>query len=155
MLSSLESTAQPRQVPHVEPRCDLVALNVAYVKKINEERRKVDPTAPTATFDKVLLVGTVLHTKRMAVLDSLFHDADNHVAELVGTLVDGDPVDPGKLARHIFAKLQASKAGHCEIQESGERSFISVAASKGFYTVRLARVPGGGVSQQSRAHPSR
>ena len=153
LLASLASTAQPRQAPRVTPRCDLYALNICYVAILNLERRKVDAAAPTAHFDKVLLIGTVQHNEKMQVLDSLFHDTDNPIAELVGTLLDGDPVAPDKLARMIFRRLQASE-GHCEIQESAERTFISVAATAGYYTVRLARAPGGGASQRPRTNRS-
>lgn len=153
LLSSLASTAQPRQAPRVAPRCDLYNLNIRYLEIINLERRKVNATAPTAYFDKILLAGTIRHNEEMQVLDSLFHDTANPIAELVGTLLDDDPVTPDKLARLIFRRLQASE-GHCEIQESAERTFISVAATAGYYTVRLARAPGGGASQRPRTNRS-
>ena len=139
----------------VVPRCDLQRLNDAYLTLLNVERRKVNAAAPTAYFDKVLLVGTIRHNDRMQTLDSLFHDTDSPVAELVGTLLDGDPIAPDKLARLIFRRLKASE-GHRVIQESPERTFISLAVSQDFYTVRLARVPGGcGQSQRPRPHRSR
>ena len=155
LLASPASTAQPRQAPRVAPRCDLEKLNFAYLALLNQERHKVNAAAPTAYFDKILLVGTVGHNDKMQVLDSLFHDTGNPIAELVGTLLDDDPVAPDKLARLIFKRLHSSIQGHCEIQESGERTFIAVAASRGFYTVRLARVPGGGVSKSPRPRRSR
>ena len=154
LLSSLASTAQPRQAPRTAPRCDLFVLNAEYLATLNVERRKVNAAAPTAYFDKVLLVGTIRHNDRMQTLDSLFHDTDSPIAELVGTLLDDDPVAPDKLARLIFRRLQASE-GHCVIQESAERTFISVAATTGYYTVRLGRVPGGGASQRPRPYRSR
>ena len=154
VLASLASTAQPRQAPRTAPRCDLFVLNAKYLAILNVERRKVNAAAPIACFDKVLMVGTIQHNEKMQVLDSLFHDTNSPVAELVGTLLDGDPIAPDKLARLIFRRLKASE-GHCIIQESAERTFISLAASKGFYTVRLARVPGGGLSQRPRPHRSR
>ena len=153
LFASLTSTAQPRQAPRVVPRRDLEALNLAYVALLNKERHKVNAAAPTIYFDKVLLVGTIRHNDKMQVLDSLFHDTANPIAELVGTLLDDDPVTPDKLARLIFRRLQASE-GHCEIQESAERTFISVAATAGYYTVRLARAPGGGASQRPRTNRS-
>ena len=154
LVASLASIAQPRQAPRVAPRYDLYALNTCYLEILNLERRKVNAVAPTAYFDRVLLVGTIQHNDKMQVLDSLFHDTANPIAELVGTLLDDDPVTPDKLARLIFRRLQASES-HCEIQESAERPFISLAASQGFYTLRLARVPGGGQSQRPRPHRSR
>ena len=152
LLASLASAAQPRQAPRVPPRCDLETLNVFYVALLNQERRKVNAVAPTAHFDKVLLIGTVQHNEKMQVLDSLFHDTANPIAELVGTLLEDDPVAPDKLARLIWRRLNASRQGHREIQASAERLFISVAATAGYYTIRLARVPGGTIQ---RPHPHR
>lgn len=94
----------------------------------------MNAVAPTAYFDRVLLVGTIQHNDKMQVLDSLFHDTANPIAELVGTLLDDDPVTPDKLARLIYRRLNASRQGHREIQESAERTFISVAATAGYYT---------------------
>jgi hypothetical protein len=140
MLSSLTSTAQPRQAPQVAPRCDLLSLNHAYISILNEERHRVDATAPTARFDRALLPGTVLHNELMERLDSLFHSLPLPAAELAGTLLDGDPTEPNRLARLIFERLKASPP-HCVIQEDAERTFISISATKNFYCIRLSRIP--------------
>ena len=140
LFASLGSIAQPHQAQQVAPRCDLVALNHAYVAVLNQERHKADATAPVVHFDQVLLRGTVLHNERMERLDSLFHAYPLPCAELAGTLLENDPTEPARLARFIFERLKASPP-HNVIQKDAERVFVSVSATQKFYCVRLSRTP--------------
>ncbi len=146
---ALLSSAMSDQAPRAAPRCDLESLNYYYIKILNQERHKVNATAPIAHFDRELLVGTIRHNERVQRLDSLFHDPDNRTAELAGTLLDDAPTEPAKLARYVFERLKASLR-HCEIQGNADYTFISVSASENYYIVRLSSIA---TPANPRAHP--
>jgi hypothetical protein len=125
------------------PACDLQELNREYVAALNQVRHQLDPNAPLVRFDPALFVLTVLHVAKMEQADSLYHaspPALRYAAELIGTKHSIQTQDAKKLAKFMLTSLQNSEP-HCEFQSNIKLIYVSIAAAKNYYAVRLSDTP--------------
>ena len=129
----------PGQPVPVPLRYDLLALNQAYTTLLTERRQRANHAAPAVRFDRNLLAGTLLHNRSMEVADTLYHAATPN-AELVGTLLEDAPRDPRELALHIYNRLDRSP-GHARLQSDPRLVWVSISATRSYFTVRLSSVP--------------
>ncbi|TGE06097.1 hypothetical protein [Hymenobacter fodinae] len=106
---------------------------------LNEYRRARHLHAAAARFEPNLMYSAAVHNRRMNVRDSLYHDPEQHNAELIGTLYYVESWEPGKLARRIVRQLNES-APHRAIQEDSY-IYVAVSAEKQRFVVRLSRSP--------------
>lgn len=125
-------------IPAFVPPCDLAALNKEYIVRLNRLRRQLNPTAPLVQFDPNLFVGCVLHVAKMEAKDSLVHAYSiKNLAELIGAKKYQQTGDAGHIAQFAISQFEGSER-HCQIQESVNYVRVAIAASKGYYIVRLA-----------------
>ena len=125
------------------PPCDLQALNREYIAALDYVRHQLDPNAPMLRFDPALFVLTVLHAAKMEQADSLFHASSpslRYAAELIGTKHSVQTQDVRKLAKFMLTSLQNSEP-HCEFQSNIKLIYVSIAATKNYYAVRLSDTP--------------
>ena len=126
--------------PAFVPACDLQDLKREYVTALNYVRHQLDPHAPMVRFDPALFVLTVLHAAEMERADSLYHASVpslRYAAELIGTKHLVQTQDAKKLANFMLVSLQNSEP-HCEFQSNIKLIYVAVAATRGYYAVRLS-----------------
>jgi hypothetical protein len=131
--------AQVLLPPHrsFKPLCDLEALNAEYAAALNYKRHLACPKARAVTFDRNLLLGTVLHNQRMAERDSLYHYPTFH-AEMCGAYVNCIECrdNPRLLARYIWTRFHDSPP-HAATQRDTSLRFVSISCSAKYFIVRL------------------
>lgn len=131
--------ALPEQAPEGQ-NAFLALVNKEYLAALNQRRQQRYHVAPLVRYDRNLLPGAVLHTRRMEQLDSLWHDPLNRHTELCGTLYPDQRRTPQALAQFIITELTNSPP-HNAIQLDTTLLFAAISIGKKYYVVRLSSTP--------------